>query len=124
MHCFQHSTENAVGICKACSKAVCKLCAKDTGFALACSETCAAEALIQHELIERSKRIYGIGKTGRRVPIAAIVPALISVLFLWVAVSNYLRSGTVEPLSFGMGVIMAVMAIVVIVRSRSLGIRL
>jgi hypothetical protein len=49
---------------------------------------------------------------------------LISVLFLWVAVSNYLRSGTVEPLSFGMGVIMAVMAIVVIVRSRSLGIRL
>lgn len=61
MHCYQHQENESVGICKACQKAVCTVCASDTGRGLACSEECAAEVNALNQIVDRSKQIYGIG---------------------------------------------------------------
>ncbi len=40
MKCFYHPEKDAVGICFACSKGVCKQCAIETHNGLACNDTC------------------------------------------------------------------------------------
>ena len=65
MKCYVHDDEEAVGVCKHCSKAVCKKCAvpNDLNF-LVCSEICKQEALLYQEMTERAKMAYGL-KPGR-----------------------------------------------------------
>jgi hypothetical protein len=81
MKCFVHEDEDAVGVCKHCSKAVCKKCAvpNDHNF-LVCSEICKQEALLSQEMMERAKMAYGL-KPGR-LPASIIFLVAGGVLFL------------------------------------------
>jgi hypothetical protein len=65
MQCFQHQDKAAVGLCKACHKAVCSSCARDTGRGLACSEICLAEVNATNEILDKSKQIYNIGNKSK-----------------------------------------------------------
>lgn len=65
MQCYQHQEKISVGLCKACQKAVCPICAKDTGRGLACSDTCASEVGAINEMNDRAKQIYGIGSKSK-----------------------------------------------------------
>lgn len=65
MHCYQHREQDAIGLCKHCSKAVCETCARDTQNGLACSDYCASEVTALFQVTERAKRIYRIGKKTR-----------------------------------------------------------
>jgi hypothetical protein len=56
MNCYQHNDNPAIGICKSCQKAVCTVCAIDTGRGIACSESCAEEVKALGELVERNMR--------------------------------------------------------------------
>lgn len=80
MKCFVHENEDAVGICKHCSKAVCKKCAipNELNF-LVCSEICNQEATLYQAMMEKSKMAYGL-KPGR-LPTTIIVYLLIGVVF-------------------------------------------
>ena len=81
MKCFIHENEDAVGVCKHCSKAVCKKCAvpNDLNF-LVCSEACKQEAILYQVMMEKSKMAYGL-KPGR-LPATIIVYLLIGVVFV------------------------------------------
>ncbi len=68
MQCYQHNENVSVGLCKACQKAVCSVCATDTGRGLACSEPCSREVGVLNEIIDRSKQIYGIGSRSKLPP--------------------------------------------------------
>jgi hypothetical protein len=81
MECFAHPDTHSVGICKTCGKAVCRACAVDTGFALACSQACAKEASDVHEMNQRGKKIYGIGVAPRKLPSAVLVWLVFATLF-------------------------------------------
>lgn len=72
MYCYQHQETEAVGICKACQKAVCTRCAKDTGRGLACSDECVDEVSDLNQIIDRSKQIYSIG-TKSKLPATGIL---------------------------------------------------
>lgn len=65
MQCYQHQDNASIGVCKACQKAVCSICAKDTGRGLACSDVCVTEVTAINEIIDRSKQIYGIGSKSK-----------------------------------------------------------
>ena len=51
MRCYNHSSSDAVGICRACGKGLCTACAVDLGFGLSCRgeheiRVAASEALV------------------------------------------------------------------------------
>ena len=81
MKCYIHEDEIAVGVCKHCSKAVCKKCVvpNDQNF-LVCSEHCKQEVLVYQELMEKTKMAYGL-KPGR-LPATIIFLAVFGILFL------------------------------------------
>lgn len=104
MECFAHQGSCAVGVCKACGKAVCRSCAIDVGVALACSQDCAKEAADVHEMNQRGKRIYGIGVDRKRLPSGIVMWLLFGTIFAgFGAVSSY-RSHEPDwfPLLFGL----------------------
>src|SRR5438046_5957542 len=104
MECYAHPTAASVGVCKACGKAVCRACARDLGFALACSERCAAEATEVNEMTQRAKRMYGLGSTSARVPLAVTMYSLFGIVLPgWSAYEYWWTHRRVEwfPLVFG-----------------------
>ena len=81
MKCFNHQTEDAVGICKACNKAVCNQCAIDTGYGLACCTECASEAADQDAIIKKNKLLLGIGANKKVLPTGLIMFFFFGVVF-------------------------------------------
>ena len=77
MQCYQHQDRAAIGVCKACQKAVCSTCGQDTGRGLACSEACVNEVKVINEIIDRSKRSTALGVNRNSLP-----PEYFSMLFL------------------------------------------
>ncbi len=62
MKCFQHTSEDAVGICRACGKALCNQCAIDLDFALTCKGPCETRAASYHKLNENATNTYAMQK--------------------------------------------------------------
>lgn len=96
MECFTHPGACSVGVCKTCGRAVCRDCAVDAGFAIACSPACAREAADVHEMNQRGKRIYGIGVARRRFPAGAAAWLLFGTLFSAFGAYVWLRTGKPE----------------------------
>ena len=125
MDCFTHQGSVAIGTCKACSRAVCRGCAQDLVFALACSDSCAREAREQHEVIARSKALYGIG--GKRRPfgfnMATIIYGLFTLVFGGAALINLSTKGSVDPVLGLFGIVFAIITVIAFLKARRIGIR-
>lgn len=123
MECFAHPGANSVGVCKACGKAVCRTCAVDNGFALACSGSCAQEAADLHEMNRRGKRIYGIGVDRKKIPSGVIMWLLFGAIFLGVGVITSLRSNQTEWFSLLFGAAFFFIAWLAYRRAKDMGIQ-
>jgi hypothetical protein len=71
MICFNHHDQQAVAICKNCHKAVCEECAISDEGGIACSIKCQKENLQYHQMMEKSKLVYGL-QSGR-IPVATLL---------------------------------------------------
>ena len=67
MKCFYHHGEDAVGLCKACSKGICDVCATDVGGGLACRATCVEAVKGINLLITRNVKISAVNKRATYV---------------------------------------------------------
>lgn len=70
LDCFNHKNESAVGICKSCSKGVCHNCLNiiNNTYVSCSEEICKTNILEEYQIVERSKKIYGIGKYRSNKP--------------------------------------------------------
>ncbi len=69
MKCFRHPDIDAVGVCKACYKGVCRECAVDLGHSLACSLTCEEEARqVNAQILASRKSIMAQKKNSYLFP--------------------------------------------------------
>ena len=59
MKCFNHHQSDAIGICKNCSKGLCKECLTEVKNGIACTLTCVEEVNQVNSLIDRNKKSYG-----------------------------------------------------------------
>lgn len=123
MECFAHPNAAAIAVCKHCGKGVCRACATDIGVAVVCSEACAKEAPEYDEMMQRSKKVYGIGLKTKAIPSGIIVWGTAGVGFFAFGVYNSLTPNPVDWLSLGMGVIFVGFAVFAYVRTKDLGLR-
>lgn len=123
MECFTHSGVSAVGICKACGKALCKSCAIDIGVAIACSEACATEAADLHEMNQRGKKIYGIGVARQKLPSGVIVWLLFSLLFGGFGIFTSFRNHEPEWFLLSFGVVSLFIAGMAYRRAKDVGLQ-
>ena len=106
MKCYIHENEEAVGVCKHCSKAVCRICAvaNELNF-LVCSESCKQEALLYQEMMEKAKMAYGL-KPGR-LPATIIFLLVFGFLFIIIGCVTSIFSSSWAygfiPVLFGIG---------------------
>jgi hypothetical protein len=112
MKCFSHNENDAVGICKACNKAVCSQCAIDTGSGIACCSECEQEVLDINKIVSRSKQIYNIGTKGNAVPSGILVYIFFTVLFLGWGAFEYFFKSRVNEFIIVMGIGFGVMGII------------
>lgn len=65
MHCFNHLDTPAVGICRACSKGLCKDCATDLGHSLACKDKHIEVVESLNRLVTKNTEIQTINTKNR-----------------------------------------------------------
>ena len=126
MQCFLHQGVAAVGICRTCGKGICPTCAREIDRGIVCSDACAELALINHQIVERARRVYGIG-VKPKIPLGAwffgAVGLLIlssATLILW---SNS-NDGPTAAYTGGFGLLFLVFAVFIWRRYRSVGLNL
>lgn len=90
MHCYNHQTKEAIGLCRHCFKGLCQECCQNNEDFLVCSESCAQKVSELEEMNERAKSIYGVGKyaSKRRFPLNVILYLCMGVLFISLGVSD------------------------------------
>jgi hypothetical protein len=124
MECFKHKGIAGVGICKSCFKAICRECAIENEYGLACSESCALVIRENHEMNERAKGIYGIGNRKSKLPATGVIVwALLSLTFWCVAILPYFIAGTIDYGNITMAVLFTVITVVVFFGSKRTGIK-
>lgn len=82
MRCFNHSTVEAVAICKNCSRGLCRECATEFPNGIACRDKCEAEVEAINLLIDRNKSTHQ--KTSSAYSRNAIIYLMLAVVFgIW-----------------------------------------
>lgn len=118
MRCFNHPDVEAVGICKHCSKGICKECVEDSGHGIACSFPCVSEIRSLYAAISRNKKVYSIAaKAGLR---NAIWFFLLGGIFFAFAVWTEIKDSPFMMYLFGMGALMIVAGVFALVNSRKM----
>lgn len=124
MECYTHQQNNAVGICKSCHKAVCRNCAIELQNGLACSEECEAYVDELNQMVERSFKIYGIGKYKSKIPSTGVIMWLLFSLFAWLAfLIPYFYKDKLSYSSLSMAVIFTIITALVVYSSKRTGIK-
>ena len=123
MNCFLHGNSSAVAVCKTCGKGVCSVCAIDKGVAVTCSDPCANEAAVLHEMNQRGKKIYGLTGAKSSLPSGVIVWTLFCLFFIGFAVLRYFKNHEIEPFLIGFGLLCGVIAVIAYRRVRSIGLQ-
>lgn len=54
MRCYYHQDQEAVGICKSCSKGLCGECCSDVGKGLACKDRCEGDVRALNDYVARN----------------------------------------------------------------------
>ena len=120
MNCFIHNESSALGLCKACNKAVCGECLIDTGNGLACSSQCEKEVLEINQIVAKSKQIYNIGTTGNSIPSGLLVYIFFAILFLGWSGFEYFTKARVNEFIIIMGLGFCVIGIIMYRRLKKL----
>lgn len=123
MECFAHPESSVVGICKSCGKAVCRSCAQDLGFAIACSKVCAEEAAALKEMNQRVKRMFGIGAAPRKLSVGVIMLGLFAVFYMGFGIYQSLQKDEPDWFLLIFGCIFAGIAVMAYRRAKEIGIQ-
>jgi len=109
LNCYRHEDRPAIAVCRNCGKATCIECCDDTGRGIACSATCIDELQQAHQLTERLKQNFGI---GRKPPMPATIPTygLFGLILLGVGVYLSVTRPGIDFLTFAMSAVFFVMA--------------
>jgi hypothetical protein len=124
MHCYRHDPIPAVGICKACFKALCSECAVDVGNGLACRGECEQKVDELNQMWDRSAKIYGVGAHRSRVPSTGVLLWSLISLAMWaVTAVAYFGKGELDVASLVMAVFFTIALGLAVYSARRTGLK-
>ncbi|TGL58724.1 hypothetical protein [Leptospira sarikeiensis] len=100
MKCYSHNGQDAIAICKHCNKALCPVCAVDTGVGISCQGLCEEEVKIYGELMSRSKKTFAT--TAGSFKRNSLIYLLLGVVFLGVGLLNISSGSTLITIPAGL----------------------
>lgn len=124
MNCYEHTNNSAKGLCKSCSKAVCEECIIEFDYGIVCSEKCRMYAVETEEVVERSKKIYGIGKYKSNKLATGVWVWLLFSLGMWaMTIYDYFNDEVFNFMLLIMPVMFTVIAVLAYKSSKDTGIQ-
>ena len=121
MECFKHASIAAVGTCKSCGRAICRDCARDSGYAVTCSPECEKDAQEMHAMNTKDKRIYGLGDAKKTFPTAVLMWGLFAAMFGGFGIFTTIAKGRPDWFLLIFGAAFLLMAVVSYRRIKNLG---
>jgi len=112
MHCANHTKSVAIGICKHCNRGICSDCKIDAEGQLSCSENCSNEISALTQMMENSKRMYGIGSHKKRITSGVLIYTMFSIALLSWGIIESVNRGRIDYFGFVMATIFAIAAII------------
>jgi len=91
MKCFNHPTVDAVGLCKSCSRALCRDCIGEVGKSCSCKDRCEADVASINDLLERGRTAYQ--KSSRNTFRSGLFTLLLGLAFLLIGLASPMASG-------------------------------
>lgn len=89
MNCFNHRDKPAIGLCKACGKAVCGDCLAELPNGIACKGSCENRVNLINRIIDRNSKIMMAAR--RQVRYSGLFNMLLGIGFLIFAVWAYVQ---------------------------------
>ena len=105
MKCYYHEGVDAVALCQACHRGLCRDCAVDVGFTTSCRDRCESEVLSHVALFEQGQKAYGANSLGYKA----------TGMFLFATAAGSFGAGILcflDPEQFGSGVLMTGIGVV------------
>ena len=102
MKCYNHPGDDAVALCKACCRALCKECIVEVGPACSCRNRCEAEVAAIADLFQRNRSVYV--KTSTSLFRSGLFMVAAGLLFLLLGLYGFFLGG--RPEASLLGVIM------------------
>ncbi len=87
MNCFNHNKSTAIGICKACGKALCSDCLVQMENGLACKESCEKRVILINRIIDSN--VKSMNATRNQVKTLGISGAIAGIGFIIFAIWSY-----------------------------------
>lgn len=123
MKCFNHHTDDAVGLCARCSRALCPSCATAVNGVLACKGRCEDDLrlleesdALEKQQSEAGARAAGIGMGG----FVGLMLAASGGFGLWLGWKQHLTNNyVIGGMIFGLGVLVLVLVGVFILQKKS-----
>jgi hypothetical protein len=125
MFCYNHDNVSAIGICKACGKALCHNCKDLVENQISCHSAC-AERIIKHKkLSDKSMKLYNLdGKNKSWTSTTAITMFLMSCPFLACVIYDYVTTEKVNAFSFTVGIVFLLSSFLYYKSNKNSGIKL
>ena len=118
MKCFNHSTVEAVGICRSCGRSLCHDCITEVGLSCSCKNRCESVVATMNDLVERGATAYQ--KSSMLQLRNGIFVLLLGIVFISLAVLRFTKGDVSEWTYFFLaaGVLFAGLGVVALIGAK------
>ena len=121
MQCFLHREVAAIGVCRSCGKGLCPACAREIDRGIVCADACAEFSSVQHQIVDRAKRVYSIGMRPK-IPALTLFLGTCGIFVVALAIIEWLATNNEASLILaGFGVLLLGFSLFMWQRYRSVG---
>ena len=110
MKCFNHSSVDAVGVCRSCGRALCHECITEVGLSCSCKGQCESVVAAMNDLVERGRTAYQ--KSSATQMRSGVFVVLLGGLFLFFGiVSSRSERSTWDYFLLGVGLLFTLLGL-------------
>jgi hypothetical protein len=99
MNCFNHRDKPAIGLCKACAKALCEECVVELTNGLACKNSCEDRVNMINRMLDSNSQVMGAARHQTRS--SGVMTLILGLSFLVFAIFAYFETGGFLPYFLG-----------------------
>jgi len=100
MNCFNHRDKPAIGLCKACAKALCEDCVAELNNGLACKNACEDRVNMINRMLDSNSQVMGAARS--QVKTSGVISLVLGVGCCIFAIWSYQEMDSFLPYFLGL----------------------